>query len=143
MFETCLKNLNTHVLYFALSLTTVIYQDVKKLLDNMWVLKLIFLDTLFTNFYILNDLLCTIVDIFSFFSFSKLGLVVFFASFHLARNTALVFSLKLILSVMLLILVRGGTPRYRYDYLTKLGWLKFLGLVVVFFLTTLLVYLLF
>jgi len=55
-------------------------------------------------------------------------------------NLALVFTLKLVLSIMFLILIRGGTPRYRYDYLTKLGWLKFFGLVITFFLTLLLVF---
>nr|APW82376.1 Nad1_b [Urostyla grandis] len=43
-------------------------------------------------------------------------------------NQALVFGLKFLLVIMFLILIRGGTPRYRYDYLTKLGWLKFIGL---------------
>ena len=40
------------------------------------------------------------------------------------------FSLKLIITIGLLILIRGGTPRYRYDFLTKLGWLKFIGLII-------------
>jgi len=37
-----------------------------------------------------------------------------------------------------LILIRGGVPRYRYDLLTKLGWIKFLGYVLAVFLLTLL-----
>lgn len=41
-------------------------------------------------------------------------------------NIALIFSSKIILSVLFLILIRAGLPRYRYDYITKLGWAKFL-----------------
>ena len=36
--------------------------------------------------------------------------------------------------MMFLILIRGGVPRYRYDFLTKLGWVKFLGYVLSIFL---------
>jgi len=43
------------------------------------------------------------------------------------------FSIKFCMCIGFLILIRGGAPRYRYDYLTKLGWLKFLGLVLLVF----------
>ena len=33
---------------------------------------------------------------------------------------------KIVASLFVLILIRGGVPRYRYDFLTKLGWVKFL-----------------
>lgn len=46
--------------------------------------------------------------------------------------------LKVILLIGLLIVVRGGIPRYRYDFLTKLGWIKTLSLVLVIFLVNLL-----
>jgi NADH:ubiquinone oxidoreductase subunit H len=39
----------------------------------------------------------------------------------LLPNVAVVFNVKFMACIALLILVRGGTPRYRYDYLTKLG----------------------
>ena len=49
------------------------------------------------------------------------------------------FTLKVVLSICLLITIRGGVPRYRYDFLTKLGWVKFLTLVLsLFYLTFLL-----
>ena len=51
--------------------------------------------------------------------------------------------LKIIIILNFLILVRGGTPRYRYDYLTKLGWLKFLGYVIIIFLILLLLYIIY
>jgi NADH:ubiquinone oxidoreductase subunit H len=37
-----------------------------------------------------------------------------------------------------MVFVRGGIPRYRYDFLTKIGWIKFLSLVLAVFLSTLL-----
>jgi NADH:ubiquinone oxidoreductase subunit H len=36
-------------------------------------------------------------------------------------NGAVLYSLKLSIALLGLLLMRGGTPRYRYDYLTKLG----------------------
>jgi hypothetical protein len=46
--------------------------------------------------------------------------------------------LKFILLLGLLILIRGGIPRYRYDFLTKLGWIKTLSLALTIFLINLL-----
>ena len=46
------------------------------------------------------------------------------------------FTTKLAASLSFLILIRGGVPRYRYDILTKLGWVKFLGQTLTFLLTT-------
>lgn len=60
------------------------------------------------------------------------------AYYQFAQNITLFFAIKFLFSVGFLILIRGGTPRYRYDYLTKLGWLKFLTLVIVVFFATLL-----
>lgn len=63
--------------------------------------------------------------------------------YYFAQNLILFTTIKFILTIMFLILIRGGTPRYRYDYLTKLGWLKFLGFIIVLFLTSLFFYFLF
>lgn len=52
---------------------------------------------------------------------------------HVSYN-AVFTSLKFILLTALLVFVRGGIPRYRFDYLTKLGWTKFLSLIVLSFL---------
>lgn len=49
------------------------------------------------------------------------------------QNMSFFFSIKFCMCIGFLILIRGGAPRYRYDYLTKLGWLKFLGLVLLVF----------
>ena len=41
--------------------------------------------------------------------------------FQFPFNVVLFFSFKFLIVINFLILIRGGTPRYRYDYLTKLG----------------------
>jgi hypothetical protein len=48
------------------------------------------------------------------------------------RN-ALSISLKFLACIALLIFARGGIPRFRFDYLTKLGWIRFLSLVLLTF----------
>jgi NADH:ubiquinone oxidoreductase subunit H len=52
--------------------------------------------------------------------------------------SALSMSFKFIILIALLVFIRGGIPRYRYDFLTKIGWIKFLSLVLFVFLTSLL-----
>lgn len=51
---------------------------------------------------------------------------------------AVVMSIKFLTSIALLIFIRGGIPRYRFDHLTRIGWVKFLTLVVCFLLIELL-----
>ena len=41
--------------------------------------------------------------------------------YQFPQNMVFFFAIKFCLAMALLILIRGGTPRYRYDYLTKLG----------------------
>lgn len=43
---------------------------------------------------------------------------------------SLIMSIKFLSLIALLIFIRGGIPRYRFDHLTKIGWIKFLSLVV-------------
>jgi len=59
-----------------------------------------------------------------------------------AADYTLFFTLKLTVCLLILILIRGGVPRYRYDFLTKIGWVKFLGYVLALFLTTVLLFVL-
>lgn len=96
----------------------------------MWDIKLLFFNFFF---YIYN----------SFFFFLNYwnnlfnnGFVFFNTKifFQFTQNLALLFGLKFLLVIFFLILIRGGTPRYRYDYLTKLGWLKMLGFIITIFL---------
>lgn len=53
------------------------------------------------------------------------------------------YSTKLSISLLFLIFIRAGLPRYRYDYITKLGWLKFLFLILFFFLIFYIIYILY
>ena len=34
-------------------------------------------------------------------------------------------AMKFLICISLLIFARGGIPRFRFDYLTKLGWIRF------------------
>lgn len=52
-------------------------------------------------------------------------------------NSSIIFGIKFLLCIVFLVLIRGGTPRYRYDYLTKLGWLKFINIILFIFLFSL------
>lgn len=47
----------------------------------------------------------------------------FYTSFRFSYSTdyTLAFTLKLTLCLMFLIVIRGCVPRYRYDFLTKMG----------------------
>jgi len=51
---------------------------------------------------------------------------------------ATITALKFLMLIAMLVFIRGGIPRYRYDFLTKIGWIKFLSLVLAVFLSTLL-----
>jgi NADH:ubiquinone oxidoreductase subunit H len=46
--------------------------------------------------------------------------------------------IKFLVLIALLVFVRGGIPRYRFDFLTKIGWIKFLSLVLSIFLSSML-----
>ena len=52
------------------------------------------------------------------------------------------FAIKLTLSIMFLIVIRGCVPRYRYDLLTKMGWIKFLGYILMILLLAITLFLL-
>ncbi len=54
--------------------------------------------------------------------------------FNFTLYSSIVTSVKFILLIAILVFVRGGIPRYRFDYLTKLGWTKFLSLILLSFL---------
>lgn len=68
--------------------------------------------------------------------FSKLDLLPSYISstldLSLENHTleSLSIAIKFLLLVALLIFIRGGIPRYRFDHLTKMGWIKYLSLVL-------------
>nr|ACX30968.1 NADH dehydrogenase subunit 1b [Moneuplotes minuta] len=49
----------------------------------------------------------------------------------LMLNPTFAAAVKVILTITMLVLIRASLPRYRYDYLTKLGWVKFLLVLVI------------
>ena len=61
--------------------------------------------------------------------------------FQLSTNMkdAFCMAIKFLVCIALLIFARGGIPRFRFDYLTKLGWIRFLSLVLMSFLVELLI----
>lgn len=55
----------------------------------------------------------------------------YFVYYSSQLNPTLTTSTKVVLCLFFLIFIRAGLPRYRYDYLTKLGWSQFLLLMLV------------
>ena len=95
----------------------------------MWDIKLLINDFFFLiNFY-LYELIFTLFNTID--PLLQNGLFLFNSKifYQFPQNMTFFFAIKFCLCIAFLILIRGGSPRYRYDYLTKLGWLKFLGFV--------------
>lgn len=110
----------------------------------MWDLKLSFIMNFFLYLNIWSiDAVDTFLDIINPFYGNGLLLLSVVKYYFFAQNLTIFFVIKFILSIAFLILIRGGTPRYRYDYLTKLGWLKFIGLILFVFMCSWLLFLIF
>lgn len=108
----------------------------------MWDLKLIIIDFSFYLNFFFYDFFFTLFNFFD--PYLSNGLFLFNSKMYylFPQNMVFFFAIKFCLAIALLILIRGGTPRYRYDYLTKLGWLKFLGFIIsIFFLSILIFFL--
>jgi hypothetical protein len=58
-------------------------------------------------------------------------------------NQITIYAIKLTLCLMFLIVIRGCVPRYRYDALSKLGWVKFLVEILKYVIIIVVLYLLF
>ncbi len=58
-------------------------------------------------------------------------------------NYSFNYSIKFLISILILIFIRAGIPRYRYDFLTKLGWIKFFLYTFFFFICNYFIFLLF
>jgi NADH:ubiquinone oxidoreductase subunit H len=110
------------------------------------------LNLLETYLYVYNNHLATDTawwNIIGFGHQTQLAVLGFMASILPNANikytsiAALVMAIKFILLIALLVFIRGGVPRYRYDFLTKIGWIKFLSLVLAVFLSSLLLVTLF
>jgi len=134
-----------------------LYQKLSKVIKLMNSLNLDIFDisTLFFSWYIkpylLNDsfinstqnitLMLTLFLTFSIINLLKLIITSLIQVIYTVKVTSFLsifMGLKFIILIGLLIVVRGGIPRYRYDFLTKLGWIKTLSLVLIIFLVNLL-----
>jgi len=61
-----------------------------------------------------------VLDIFSLYSYCY-DLTNYNNPLSLLTNSSLIYAIKLTTSLLFLIFIRAGLPRYRYDYLTILG----------------------
>jgi len=52
---------------------------------------------------------------------------------YIYTNSSLNYGFKFVVSLLFLIFIRAGIPRYRYDFLTILGWNRFLWLCLCIF----------
>jgi NADH:ubiquinone oxidoreductase subunit H len=109
----------------------------------MWDLKLHLIDSIFFFNFFFYDLFFKFLNFFDPFLQNGFLLDNSKIYYQFPQNMVFFFAIKFSLCIALLILIRGGTPRYRYDYLTKLGWLKFLGFIIAVFLTSVLFFFLF
>jgi hypothetical protein len=153
-FFTLLSNLVDNLSYLILSLSILIiyiidefYLSYLIIHLNFWVSVTIYLmeNNVSSYFFYFIDLhLDSDINIFDLiFRFVSYSYITYF--FNLLNNmfyymfteimySSFLISIKFIVLIALLVFVRGGIPRYRFDYLTKLGWTKFLSLILLSFL---------
>lgn len=93
------------------------------------------------NFTILNYILYYnfIYYFINYFIISDFGMILVNSSYtyyiynYFIYNYSFNYSIKFLASILILIFIRAGIPRYRYDFLTKLGWIKFFLYTFFFF----------
>ena len=106
-----------------------------------WYVKPAFLnESFFSNlqFFLLTVFVTLIILVFSLGCTVLNPLLNAFYTIKLTSYLSIFMGLKFVVLIGLLIVVRGGIPRYRYDFLTKLGWIKTLSLSLAIFLINLL-----
>lgn len=109
----------------------------------MWDLKLFINDFFFFISFFFYEFTFNLLNLLD--PFLQNGLTIFNTKifYQFPQNMTFFFAIKFCLCISFLVLIRGGAPRYRYDYLTKLGWLKFLGFIILMFLSSLFFFFLF
>jgi NADH:ubiquinone oxidoreductase subunit H len=114
--------------------------DLSFLFFSWYIKPLIGSTTFFTSlqFLILSILLFIIGGITGFLYHVSNPVIQIFSTLKLTSFLSIFMGIKFVILIALLIVVRGGIPRYRYDFLTKLGWIKTLSLVLAIFLINLL-----
>lgn len=114
----------------------VIYLDLDELVGNMWDLKLFINDFLFYINFFCYDIFFKFFNFLDPYLYNGLTVLNSKIYYQFPQNMTFFFAIKFCFCIAFLVLIRGGAPRYRYDYLTKLGWLKFLGFIIlILFLT--------
>ena len=88
--------------------------------------------TIFEGVNIFCENICTLFIVISWFLTLPIELIETIGYFNLSTTSvnSLCISIKFLLCIAFLIFARGGIPRFRFDYLTKLGWIRFLSLVL-------------
>ena len=88
--------------------------------------------SIFDRINIFCENICTLFILFSQLIGFFMGLIEIVGYFNLSTTSvnSLCMSIKFLLCIAFLIFARGGIPRFRFDYLTKLGWIRFLSLVL-------------
>lgn len=114
--------------------------DIITLLLSWYIKPLIFNETLFFNLQFIIIYTFILFTTLTYTTITNLytTLLNFIMSIKFTSFLSIFMGLKFIVLIGLLIVVRGGIPRYRYDFLTKLGWIKTLSLALVVFLVNLL-----
>lgn len=101
------------------------------------------MDFIFNTNFLIYDFFFKFIDLIDPFIQNGLHIFNWKINYQFNQNMTFFFAIKFCGAIGLLVLIRGGAPRYRYDYLTKLGWLKFLGFVLLVFFSSLLIFFLF
>jgi len=114
--------------------------DTITLLFSWYIKPILSNETFFTNLQLISiyTILSLIIFLYNIIHTLLYPLLNFFSTLKLTSYLSIFMGLKFIVLIGLLIVVRGGIPRYRYDFLTKLGWIKTLSLVLAIFLVNLL-----
>lgn len=99
----------------------------------MWDIKLQNLEIFKDIFCFVHTFLIFIINLFINYSQISISIKSFSIFYTFTFNNSIVFGIKFLVCIAFLVLIRGGTPRYRYDYLTKLGWLKFINIIIFIF----------
>ena len=79
--------------------------------------------------YLKTSIILETAEVYSNYVLSSL-IYVIYPSLGASATYSLVIAFKFMTLIAILIFVRGGIPRYRFDHLTKIGWIKFLSLIL-------------
>lgn len=90
---------------------------------------------------LLNYIIIIIIFIYNIIN-ECVNILIFFkpSQIFIYWNTSIIYGIKFCFSLLFLIFIRAGIPRYRYDFLTILGWNKFLFFCLFIFIYLIILY---